>query len=154
MRPSSPSRRETPHPPGLTLQTAYNKYDEQFWIWNPNRHRLRRRYAVTLPYIEQCNFTCRHDPEFLQSRIVGQYYPQEPYGVSRSLDDYARQIRADDKPGELLPTIHPTLRTTQVTRFSRRPSDPSLVGILPGSSQSRLRPGGLSHSIDFAMNPR
>ena len=36
---SSPSRRETPHPPGLTLQTAYNKYDEQFWIWNPNRHR-------------------------------------------------------------------------------------------------------------------
>ena len=36
--------------------------------WVHTFNRLRRRYAVTLPYIEQCNFTCRHDPEFLESR--------------------------------------------------------------------------------------
>ena len=29
------------------------------------------------------------------TRIVGQYYPQEPYAVTRSLDHYSRQIRAE-----------------------------------------------------------
>ena len=33
IRPVSPCRRETPHPPGLTLQKSYNAQGEQFWIW-------------------------------------------------------------------------------------------------------------------------
>ena len=33
LRPASPCRRETPHPPGLTLQKSYNAQGEQFWIW-------------------------------------------------------------------------------------------------------------------------
>merc|ERR1711892_860886 len=70
MRPSSPSRRDTPHPPGLSIQRAYNKYDEVFWIWNPNTQRLRNRYEMTLPHIEAVNFTCRHNAPSLHSKIM------------------------------------------------------------------------------------
>merc|ERR1711935_428588 len=137
MRPSSPSRRDTPHPPGLSIQRAYNKYDEVFWIWNPNTQRLRNRYEMTLPHIEAVNFTCRHNAPSLHSKIMSSLYQHE--GPLESLDQTG------------LPAIHPSLRATHSGRFGRRPSDPSLVGILPGSSHAKYR---ASASIDFACHPK
>ncbi|CBY37504.1 unnamed protein product [Oikopleura dioica] len=43
----------------MTIQKPYNSGNETFWIWNPPRQRIQRRYETTLPYMsyqQSCKF--------------------------------------------------------------------------------------------------
>ncbi|CAG5081901.1 Oidioi.mRNA.OKI2018_I69.PAR.g9988.t1.cds [Oikopleura dioica] len=125
LRPNSPTRRDAPHPPGMSIQRPYNSGNETFWIWNPPRRRIQER----LP-----------SPIRLYERVRN--YGNRDISLHSSVWNVPRQVHNSVD----FPILPPPPRNT---RFGRRDLNPTLQGIVPGSNRNRLA----SNSVDFICYP-
>ncbi|CBY13465.1 unnamed protein product [Oikopleura dioica] len=122
----------------MTIQKPYNSGNETFWIWNPPRQRIQRRYETTLPYMSYQNFTCTHNSEKLYDRVKD--YDKRDISLHSSVWNVPRQVHNS--------VDFPILPKPRNTRFGRRDLHPTLQGIVPGSNTNRV-----AKSVDFICYP-